>query len=133
MDLLWQLDFSIISIFKLDIGFQDFTCTFDELVKKLNDQARKQAQQKVFKGETKYKDIHKYLNKIKPKLSNVYSKMCSESSAHNFPNNLKLLRLALIIPPSTSRVKRGFSDMNLLVLPLPKSLKENNIDRPMRI
>ena len=105
-----------------EVEFQDFFCTFDEVVKELNDQAKKQAQQKVLKGEIKQKDIPKYLNTIKPTLSVVYSKMCFDSSVHNCLNNKKLLRLALLIPPSTSGVKRGFSVMNLLVSPLCKSL-----------
>ena len=46
---------------------------------------------------------------------------------------MKLLRLALLILPSTSWVERGFSFMNLLVSSLGKSLSENNIDRLMRI
>ena len=45
---------------------------------------------------------------------------------------MKLLRLALLILPSTSWVERGFSFMNLLVSSLGKSLSENNIDRLMR-
>ena len=54
--------------------------------------------------------------------------MCSEGSVHNFLSDMKLLKLALLIPPSTSGVKRGFSIMNLLVSPLHKFLSENNID-----
>ena len=46
---------------------------------------------------------------------------------------MKLLRLALLIPPSTTWVERGFSFMNLLVSSLGKSLSESNIDRLMRI
>ena len=41
---------AIISMLKQEIKFQDFICTFDELARELNDQARKQAQQKVLKG-----------------------------------------------------------------------------------
>ena len=59
--------------------------------------------------------------------------MCSEGSVHNFANNMKPLRLALLIPPSTSGVEHGFSVMNLLVSPLHKSLSENNIDELMCI
>ena len=55
--------------------------------------------------------------------------MCSEGYVHNFPNNMKLLKLALLIPPLTSGVERGFSVMNLLVSPLRKSLSKNNIDQ----
>ena len=46
---------------------------------------------------------------------------------------MKLLRLASLIPPSTSGVKRGFSVVNLLVSPLHPSLNKNNIDSLMRI
>ena len=68
---------------KQEIEFQDFICTFDKLVRELNDQAKKQAQQKVLKGEIKQKDTHEYLNTVKPTLSNVYLKMCSEGFACN--------------------------------------------------
>ena len=79
---------AIISTLEQEVEFQDFFCTFDEVVKELNDQTKKQAQQKVLKGEIKQKDIPEYLNTIKPTLSDVYSKMCSEESFHNFPIDL---------------------------------------------
>lgn len=59
--------------------------------------------------------------------------MCSEDSALNFPNNMKLLRLALLISPSNSGVERAYSIMNLLVSTLHKSLYENNINQLMPI
>ena len=59
--------------------------------------------------------------------------MCSEGTARNFSNDMKLLRLALHIPISTSGVERGFTVTNLLVSPLRKSFNDNNIDRLMRI
>ena len=46
---------------------------------------------------------------------------------------MKFLKLALLITPSISGVKRHFSVMNLLVSLLRKSLSENNIVRLMRI
>ena len=98
---------AIISTLEQKVEFQDFFCTFDEVIKELNDQAKKQAQQKVLKGEIKQKDIPEYLNTIKPTMSDIYSKTCSEGSVHNFQNNMEVLRLALI-PPSTSGVERGF-------------------------
>ena len=45
--------------------FQGFFYIFDEVVKELNDQAKKQTQQEVLEGEKKQKDRHKYLNRIK--------------------------------------------------------------------
>ena len=59
--------------------------------------------------------------------------MCSEDSALNFPNNMKLLRLALLISPSNSGVKSAYSIMNLLVSTLHKSLNKNNINQLMLI
>ena len=38
---------AIISTLEQEVEFQDFFCTFDEIVKELNDQAKKQARQKV--------------------------------------------------------------------------------------
>ena len=95
--------------------------------------AKKQAQWKVFKGGIKQKDIPEYLNSTKLTLSDIYSKMCSEGYVHNFPNNLKLWRLALLIPPSTLVVEHDFSVMNLFLSPFCKSLRENNIDWLMHI
>ena len=42
-----------------EVEFQDFFCAFDEVVQELNDQAKKQAQQKVLKGEIKQKGTPK--------------------------------------------------------------------------
>ena len=44
---------AIISMLKQEIEFRDFICTFDELIKELNDQAKKEAQKKVLEGEIK--------------------------------------------------------------------------------
>ena len=60
---------AIISILEEEVEFQDLFCTFDEVVKELNDQAKKQAQQKVPKGEIKQKDI--YIQVIKHNQTNT--------------------------------------------------------------
>ena len=76
---------AIISTLEQETEFQDFFCTFNEVIKELNDQAKKQAQQKVHKGEIKL-DMHKYLNTIRPTLSDICSRICSEGSARSFLN-----------------------------------------------
>ena len=48
----------VIILLEQEVEFQDFFCIFDEVVKELNDQAKKQAQQKALKGEIK-QDIPK--------------------------------------------------------------------------
>ena len=55
---------AIISTVEQENEFQDSFCTFDEPVKELNDQAKKHAQQKVFKGEIKQKSVHEYLKLV---------------------------------------------------------------------
>ena len=76
---------AIISTLEEEIEFQDFFCTFNEVAKELNDPAKKQAQQKVLKGEITL-DMHKYLNTIRPTLSVICSRICSEGSACSFLN-----------------------------------------------
>ena len=49
---------AIILLLEQEVEFQDFFCIFGEVVKELNDQAKKQAQQKALKGEIK-QDIPK--------------------------------------------------------------------------
>ena len=64
-----------LSVLEQDVEVQDFFCIFGEVAKELNDQAKKQSQQKVLKGKIKQKVIQEYLNTIKPTLSNKYWKM----------------------------------------------------------
>ena len=61
-----------LSVLEQDVEVQDFFCIFGEVAKELNDQAKKQSQQKVLKGKIKQKVIQEYLNTIKPTLSNKY-------------------------------------------------------------
>ena len=61
-----------LSVLEQDIEVQDFFCIFGEVAKELNDQCKKQSQQKVLKGKIKQKVIQEYLNTIKPTLSNKY-------------------------------------------------------------
>ena len=64
-----------LSVLEQDVEVQDFFCIFGEVAKELNDQAKKQSQQKVLKGKIKQKVIQEYLNTVKPTLSNKYWKM----------------------------------------------------------
>ena len=61
-----------LSVLEQDVEVQDFFCIFGEVAKELNDQTKKQSQQKVLKGKIKQKVIQEYLNTIKPTLSNKY-------------------------------------------------------------
>ena len=59
--------------------------------------------------------------------------MCLDGCLSRYPNTMKLFKFALLIPPTTSEVERGFSAVNLLVSPLCTSLNDANVDRLMRI
>lgn len=59
-----------------------------------------QSLQKSNKLKSNKKIYMSNLNTIKATLSSIYSKMSSEGSVHNFPNNTKLLRSALLSLPS---------------------------------
>ena len=50
-----------------------------------------------------------------------------------YPELMKLLKLALLITPSTANVERGFSVLTLLVTKHRNSLAPKSIDRLMRL
>ena len=58
--------------------------------------------------------------------------MCKQGCLLHYPNLMRLFCLALLIPPSTSNVEKGFSAMNLLCSPL-RTLNEDSLVRFMPI
>ena len=54
--------------------------------------------------------------------------MEADGSLKQFTNVAILFKMALLIPPMTSNVKRGFSVMNLICLWLRTSLSKANLD-----
>ena len=74
-----------------------------------------------------------YIAQQRPIPEDIYSTVCLDGYQRQFSETMKLFKLALLIPPSTANVERGFSTMNLLISPLRTSLGEKNLSRTMRV
>ena len=77
--------------------------------------------------------IDNYILSRKPLSTDIYKFLAADGTLKNFPNLASLLKISLLVPPSTSNVERGFSVMNLICIPLRSSLSETNLDRFMQI
>ena len=65
-----------------------------------------------------------YIDINRPIAEDIYVAMCVSGCCQRYTETIKLFKFALLIPPSTSNVERGFSTMNLLVSPLRTSRRE---------
>ena len=74
-----------------------------------------------------------YLSKNPTTAADVYIFLRLEGNVDHCNNIMHLFKIALLIPPSTPNVERGFSVMNLLCSPLRSSLSEKSLDRLMRM
>lgn len=54
-------------------------------------------------------------------------------SAYLYPNFMKLLSMSTVMPTSTASVERLFSRLNLVCTDLRTSLKQESLDRQLRI
>ena len=77
--------------------------------------------------------MEEFLAKNQPTPGNISSAMCLDGCLSRYPNTMKLIKLALLILPTTSEFEHGFSTMILLVSPLRTSLNVANVDRLMYI
>ena len=78
-------------------------------------------------------ELHNYISEKAPTSEDVYKVMVVDESNQLFSNMMHLLRVNLLIPPSTVSVERGYSVMNLLYSPIRSSLNEASLDRLMQI
>ena len=124
---------SVISSIEQKVERNDFFEEFDDMIIRLNEEVKKEARRKMSRGELKQSEMCEFVNSNRPSPSNVYTAMSNDGCARRFPNTMQLFKLALLIPPTTSGVERGFSVMNLLVSPMRATLNEQNVDRLMRI
>ena len=124
---------SLISTQEQNLESEDFFLEFDDTNKKLIENVKCEAKKKLNLGQLKQVEMYEYVTANRPPSSGVYSRMCMDGCLHRYPNSMKLFKLSLLIPPTTSGVERGFSVMNLLVSPLRATLNERNVDRLMRI
>ena len=111
----------------------EFFIEFDEATSALKSKIQKLANQKLKSNEIEANKLQEFIANNSPTSADVYQYMCKQGCLLRYPHLMRLFRLALLIPPSTSNVERGFSAMNLLCSPLRTSLNEDSLDRFMRI
>ena len=104
----------VINLIHAASELEDFMEAFNDGVEHLSDKLNKQAKQLVEEG-TLTEPEHFVVEK-KPTAADVYKYVAADGSLKQFTNKgtLSLFKMALLIPPMTSNVERGFSVMNLI-------------------
>lgn len=110
-----------------------FNVEFNEEFQELKKEVTEEANRKFRNHQLKREEMEGYITDNRPLAEDIYSAMCLNGCRLRYPETMKLFKFALLIPPSTANVERGFSTMNLLMSPLRTSLAEKNMDRMMRI
>ena len=124
---------ALISIQQQQLEQENFFQDFDDAASSLTMVVKNHARRLFNRGEIKQEEMQEYIISNAPTSSDIYAELVKSGANIRFPSVMRLFKLSLLIPPSTSGVERGFSVMNLLVSPLRTTLNENNVDRLMRI
>ena len=124
---------ALINSTQQQIESEEFFADFEDTYSMLLDRVKSASKTKLQSGELKQATMYEHINANKPTAADVYAAMCQAGCLLRHSETMKLFKFALLIPPSTSGVERGFSVMNLLITPLRTSLNEANVDRLMRI
>ena len=124
---------ALINSTQQQIESEEFFADFEDTYRMLLDRVKSASKTKLQSGELKQATMYEHINANKPTAADVYAAMCQAGCLLRHSETMKLFKFALLIPPSTSGVERGFSVMNLLITPLRTSLNEANVDRLMRI
>ena len=109
--------------------FEDFMKAFDHALSFLNEKLKKSAKQLV--GENN--DSETYIETKRTTSADVYKYLAADGSLKQFINIAALFKTSLLIPPTTSNIKHGFSIINLICIPLRTSSSESNVDCFMQI
>ena len=112
---------------------QYFVTEFNETFKKLKANVLEETNCKLRLNQLKREEMESYIAQHRSIPDNVYSTMCFYGYQRQFPETMKLFKFALLIPPNTANIERGFSMMNLQISPLRTSLGEKNLNRMMRV
>ena len=105
----------MINVSEQELEASEFFIEFDETYMALQEQVKLEAKNKISLVELKSSDAYDYINARKPSPSQVYAAMCESGCVVQFTETMKLFRIALLVPPSTSGVERGFSVMKLII------------------
>lgn len=85
----------------------------------------------VESGKLLASQVDDYTDEHPVALKSVYADLYANKEF--YPEMIKLLKLTLLITPSTANVERGFSVLTMLVTKQRNSLSTHNIDHLMRI
>ena len=108
---------------------------FNETFKKLKANVLEEANRKLnlIVNQLKREEMESYIAQHRPIPEDSYPTMCFDGYQRQFPETMKLFKFALLIPPNTANVERGFSTMNLQISPLRTSLGNKNLNRIMHV
>ena len=109
----------------------EFFKDFDDAVSRARESRNKIVKQMVESGKLLASQVDDYIDEHPVALETVYSDLYANKEF--YPEMMKLLKLTLLITPSTANVERGFSVLTMLVTKQRNSLSTRNIDRLMRI
>ena len=105
----------MINISEQELEASEYFIEFDETYIALQERVKLEAKNKISSVELKSLDAYDYINTRKPCPSQVYSALCESECLSWFTETMKLFKFALLVPPSTSVVKYGFSVMKLII------------------
>ncbi|XP_064614032.1 protein FAM200B-like [Liolophura sinensis] len=111
----------------------DFLQEFDQAYETCCYDFRTEVAKIVREKKIKKMDTSDYIDSHPVESASVFQQMCASGSLTTTKHCMKLFELALLIPPSTANVERGFSAMNLICSSLRASLNQTSLDRFMRI
>ena len=100
---------------------QYFVTEFNETFKKLKANVLEEANCKLRLNQLKREEMESYIAQHRSIPDNIYSTICFYGYQRQFPETMKLFKFALLIPPNTANIERGFSMMNLQISPLRTS------------
>ena len=94
--------------------FKEFMEELDGAVMSLNKKLKKNINQLVTMQKLKSSGVGNYLQDSKITSIDVYKYLAVDGMLKNYSNMALLFKISLLIPPSTSKVERRFSKMDLL-------------------
>ena len=107
--------------------YEDFDLAKNEAAEKRN----RLMLELIRKKELKAEDVETDNREHPLLLADVYKAM--SKNTYLYPDFMKLFKLSLLIPPSTTNVERGFSVLTMLHTKYCNILSPNSLDKLMRL
>ena len=113
---------SITDAVQTEVEYEDFMEEFDGVILTLNNNLNVNVMQLVSAKKLKSEEIKNYIWSHKPTTIDVYKFLAADRTLTNCSNIISLLKISVLIPPSTSNVEHDFSVMNLICMLLWSTL-----------